>query len=83
MQSSPCLSVSQGAELPDTVNVKITSDFDEMPEKGSFVLVDGNAFAGKRINVVEGPVWMNSVNVNADGNIVLRPHGKGFMMIIR
>ena len=82
-QTSPCLSVPQGAELPDTVNVKITSDFDEMPEKGSFVLVDGNAFAGKRINVVEGPVWMNSVNVNADGNIVLRPHGKGFMMIIR
>ena len=79
--SAPVLSVATGATLPATVNVKISKADDVTSVKGgTYVLTSGCDFTGKTVNIVDKPDWVQSVTVDAEGNLVLTTASKGLII---
>ena len=82
--SAPVLSIPPGSTLPETVNVKISKAADlERVGANTYVLTSDYDFTGKTVNIVDKPDWVQSVTVNADGNLALAPKYKGFMVIVK
>ena len=80
----PTLTLGTGAE---EVNVKISADDDERPKYGAHVIATGSnatgVFSGKTINVVDKPDWVESVVVDANGDLVCNVKPVGLIIIFQ
>ncbi|MBR4172156.1 MAG: hypothetical protein IKR48_10950 [Kiritimatiellae bacterium] len=82
--AAPVLALAPGktADLPATVNVKISASEEFYPKYLSFTLTSGIDFSGKTVRLVDPPDWVLSAVV-VDGDLVLNVKQKGIVVIIR
>jgi len=80
--SAPSLTLNAGSSLPSAINVKVAADDADMKlsGRGEYVLTSGCNLTGKTVNVIDKPSWVESVVVNADGNLQLMPTVKGLVI---
>ena len=82
---APSLAVASGmtVTIGSTVNVKISASDDIRPKGGTYTLTGGMDFTGKTVNIVDRPDWVQSVEIDASGNLVAMVKHKGFIISFR
>ena len=64
-----------------TGNVKISASDDIRPKDGTYTLTGGMDFTGKTVNIVDRPDWVQSVEIDASGNLVAMVKHNGLTII--
>lgn len=82
---APSLAVASGktVTIGSTVNVKISASDDIRPKGGTYTLTGGMDFTGKTVNIVDRPDWVQSVEIDASGNLVAMVKHNGLIISIR
>lgn len=80
--AAPVLSIPAGSTLPATVNVKVSATDGLRLRSGTYTLTSGYDFTGKTINLVDPAGLVASLAVDGNGNIVLEPKVKGFIISV-
>lgn len=80
--TAPVLSIPAGSTLPATVNVKVSAADGLRLRSGTYTLTSGYDFTGKTINLVDPAGLVASLAVDGNGNIVLEPKVKGFIISV-
>ena len=80
--AAPVLSIPAGSTLPATVNVKVSAADGLRLRAGAYALTSGYDFTGKAINLVDPAGLVASLAVDGNGNIVLEPKVKGFIISV-
>ena len=80
---APSLAVASGktVTIGSTVNVKISASDDIRPKGGTYTLTGGMDFTGKTVNIVDRPDWVQSVEIDASGNLVAMVKHNGLIII--
>jgi hypothetical protein len=79
---APSLAVASGktVTIGSTVNVKISASDDIRPKGGTYTLTGGMDFTGKTVNIVDRPDWVQSVEIDASGNLVAMVKHNGLII---
>ena len=82
---APSLAVASGktVTIGSTVNVKISASDDIRPKGGTYTLTGGMDFTGKTVNIVDRPDWVQSVEIDASGNLVAMVKHNGLIIFCR
>lgn len=82
---APSLAVASGktVTIGSTVNVKISASDGIKPKCGNYTLTSGMNFTGKTVNIVDRPDWVQSVEVDASGNLVAMVKHNGLIISFR
>ena len=81
-ESAPQLVGTAVTAAGESVNVKVTAADGIRPKGGDYALTSGMDFSGKTVNLVDKPVWVRSVAVDAEGNLVLTTASKGLIISV-
>ena len=81
---APSLAVASGktVTIGSTVNVKISASDDIRPKGGTYTLTGGMDFTGKTVNIVDRPDWVQSVEIDASGNLEVTTKNTGFIIAV-
>ena len=83
--TTPSLAVASGktVTIGSTVNVKVSAADGIRPNGGTHTLTSGMNFTGKTVNIVDRPDWVQSVEIDASGNLVAMVKHNGLIISFR